>query len=80
MPVLEWEKNDIDEYAITGYDGRKATIRLINGKFSECKYVGLSPQYNLEDWKFLHEVSRKVLELVTPKTKENIDDTEGKKD
>jgi len=67
MPELECRKHVEEIYQLAEdkvHGGhRSATIRIIDGKFATCAFAGISAVYTLDDWKFIVELGKKVVEL-----------------
>jgi len=48
-------------------DNRWAEIFFTNGKFSQCIYHTNNAKYNLEDWRFLLGVAKRIIKEATLK-------------
>ena len=48
---------------------RIATVVFINNKFIKCEFKTSTTNYDLEDWKWLGELSKKIEELVKKEAK-----------
>ncbi len=60
---MEWEKKVIEKYCCNSGKGKYAEIRFVNGEFQECGFGTSSHIYTLDDWRFLVEVGKKIIEL-----------------
>lgn len=61
--MLEFkEKEKIERYCF-GEGHRKAVIEFVNDKFAQCDYACLPKYYTIDDWKFMHALSAKIMEM-----------------
>jgi len=62
---MKCEKVVIEKYLLEDDGGKllEAEIIIVDGKFDECNFSGLSAIYDYDDWMFLKAVAEKIKSL-----------------
>jgi hypothetical protein len=69
--VNNWVEETHKIYKLKDGKGRVATILMMEGQFKSCQYRVKTNIYDLDNWRFIGKIVKKIEELTTPQEENN---------